>query len=208
LKVWLVALAMLALPSVVQAFPAYELVAPVEGQSLTPSPWGTQVAFEMRFPSGQTPHTEVSRSPALGQDGTLANDYVVGGMFWNESDAEPGTYRTGITLYGEGAYYFQTAVGSQLLGDFSTSPVHSFQLVAPVVDRPPPVVKDPVAPAGQSLAAQARCRSALAAQGRARGVFNRARNALRAKRTKTHKLKVQRAKRRLRIAQAEFRSAC
>lgn len=127
--------------------PTTDEVLPQGPPSLTP--------FEVvTATKGMTPlFVEISTSPMLGQDGTLANDFVVDNISLGESDAFPGTYR-GSSVFSRflattGKYYWQgssysrpfCAPPASCRYDLQITPVFTFTVQAPPAppaDTPPP----------------------------------------------------------------------
>jgi len=121
-----VGLALCLLVALLLASPAIALAAePLNFTSLTPAegasvPVGRQVSFEMRSNAGYpvSPSIEVSTQPTLGQDGTLANDYLVDqALYLGRSDADPTAYRGATATNARlgwigtpGTYYWQVRV--------------------------------------------------------------------------------------------------
>lgn len=95
-------------------FPAGTTLAPANGTRLTPS-YQNPPEFVLTSPDTGLMETyvEVSRAPTLGQDGTLANDYVVDQVQLVPSDAAPSNYRGRPSAYAQGwtntpgTYYVQ-----------------------------------------------------------------------------------------------------
>lgn len=93
---------------------------------------------------------EISSQNVPGQDGTLANDFVVGSGYLYESDAYPGTYRGNVLLTRPmpvGNYYWQ-ASGTALA--FSApyfreyqSPVRALNVASTQPPAPPPLPPPP-----------------------------------------------------------------
>jgi hypothetical protein len=93
---------------------------------------------------------EVSTQNIPGQDGTLADDFVVGTTYLNESDAYPGIYTGSVGMFSAldglykikpGLYYWQAS--SNTYPDTYFGPVLSFTVTAPAPPPPPAATPSP-----------------------------------------------------------------
>lgn len=129
----LVVVAVVASPASAAPLPVYA-VSPPNGITLRPS---NKIQFSVQSDRGRgSLNVEVSRSRVLGQDGTLANDFIVGSVPLFESDATPGKY-TGATIsdgWGltPGTYYWQIAARDVASLTYITSPTYKLTIGTPV----------------------------------------------------------------------------
>ena len=117
---------------------------------------------------------EVSDRNVPGQDGSLADDYIVGRGTFSRSDADPSVWRgvvQGQFMLRPGTYYLQLSARRYLstvdftlpcaFGCLELSPVYTIQTLAPAPVPPPTTT--PSTPAGAGVSEQ--CRQARAELG-------------------------------------------
>lgn len=131
---------------------------------------------------------EVSDRNVPGQDGSLADDYIVGRGTFSRSDADPSVWRgvvQGQFMLRPGTYYLQLSARRYLstvdftlpcaFGCLELSPVYTIQTIAPAPVSPP-ITPSPTGGAASEQCRQARAQLVVAQRKVAlqRGVVSRA----------------------------------
>jgi hypothetical protein len=96
---------------------AVKAASPADGASVSPAIQYTfQLKTDQAFESFSTMHIEVATAPTLGQDGTLASEYVFQTLYASAGDAFPDTYTASTVpsrqAWGLGTYYWQASVAT------------------------------------------------------------------------------------------------
>jgi hypothetical protein len=139
---------------------------PSDGATVAPQ---NEVTFvvktDQEIPSSAA-RLQVNSQPTLGQDGTLASEFIIDLRYPSRGDAFPDTYTASTVpntpwTQTPGTYYWQmyysqtTYPGGVAQHDTHTSPVYTLVVAAPPAPPPPPVATPRVVPPVAMTKAQA-----------------------------------------------------